>query len=368
MKIGLVCRPWTFHGGVETATAGLVAELVRQGDTVDLITWSCPPPVSGIRVRRLAVVTRPSLARVLSVALAARAAARRGGYDVVQSHERILFQDVYRAGEGTHRGYLAAMGRSGRSPFDVVVLRLERRIFTLQAARHVVAISQPGAAEIRRLYGTPAPRVTVVYNGVDLERFHPERAAAMRPAARAEIGLPRDAWVALFVGSGFARKGLDALIEGFAALGDSRARLAIAGHGNAATFRAAAQRLAVGHQVIWLGARADVERLYAAADAVVLAARYEPFGNVVLEALASGRPVITSRAVGASDLVRSGVNGWVVAEAGAAALGQALQKLRDGDPARPGEACRRTALPYTQAAQVGALRDVYRRLGPPGNP
>jgi UDP-glucose:(heptosyl)LPS alpha-1,3-glucosyltransferase len=367
MKIGLVCRPWTFHGGVETATAGLVAELVRQGDTVDLITWSSPP-VSGVRVRRLPVVTGPPLARMLSVALAARAAARRGGYDVVQSHERVLFQDVYRAGEGTHRGYLAAMGRSGRSPFDVAVLRLERRIFTLRAARHVVAIAESGAAEIRRLYGTPASRVTVVYNGVDLDRFHPERAASMRPAARVETGLPRDAWVALFVGSGFARKGLDALIEGFAALGDPRARLAIAGQGDAAAFRAAAQRLAVGDQIVWLGARADVERLYAAADAVVLPARYEPFGNVVLEALASGRPVITSRAVGASDLVRSGVNGWVVAEAGAAALGEALRKLRDGDLGRLGDASRRAALPFTHAAQVSALRDVYRRLGPPGNP
>ena len=52
---------------------------------------------------------------------------------------------------------------------------LERRIFTLRAARHIVAISARGKAEIERLYRTPASSVTVVYNGVDLARFHPEQ-------------------------------------------------------------------------------------------------------------------------------------------------------------------------------------------------
>src|SRR5262249_23709525 len=132
VRIGLVCRPWSFHGGVETATAGLLRELVRRGHQVDVLTWSASgPPVPGGRVRRLPARPRPSLARLLSVAFAARSAARRGRYDVVQSHERVWWQDVYRAGEGTHRGYLAAMERTGRLPFDRTVLALERRIFEL---------------------------------------------------------------------------------------------------------------------------------------------------------------------------------------------------------------------------------------------
>jgi UDP-glucose:(heptosyl)LPS alpha-1,3-glucosyltransferase len=367
MKIGLVCRPWSFHGGVETATAGVVAELVRQGDTVDLITWSGRASFPGARVRRLPVVSGPSIVRLLSFALAARLAARRGRYDVVQSHERVLFQDVYRAGEGTHRGYLAAMGRSARVPFDRAVLWLERRIFTLRAARHVVAIARQGEEEARRLYGTPPDGISVVYNGVDLERFHPDRAASMRSAARVELGLSPDAWVALFVGSGFVRKGLNALLEAFADLSDRRARLAIAGRGDMAGLREAAARLGAIDRVAWLGARPDVERLYAAADALVLPARYEPFGNVVLEALACGRPVLVSRAVGASDLVRPGVNGSVIDRVGAADLRKGLESLRAGDAARLRAGARQSAEPFTHAAQVCALRAVYRRLGRPGN-
>lgn len=362
MRIGLVCRPWSFHGGVETATAGLLAELVRQEDTVDLITWAPGPAPPGVRVWRLPTLRAPSVARLLSFALAVRHVVPRAGYDVVQSHERVLWQDVYRAGEGTHRGYLSAMGRSRRGPFDAAVLWMERRTFGLRGARHIVAIAPRGAEEIRQLYGTPADRVTVVHNGVDLDRFHPERAAAARAAARAASGIGPDAWVVLFVGSGFARKGLSALIEGFAGLGDERARLAVAGRGDTGTFESAAARLGVGHRVIWLGARPDVEQLYAVADVVALPARYEPFGNVVLEALASGVPVVASRAAGASALLQPGVNGFVVERAGAAEVRDALREIRDGDRARFRTAARRAAEPFTHAAQVAALRAVYRRL------
>ena len=61
----------------------------------------------------LATPSQPSTLRFLWFALAARRAVRREGYDLVQSHERCLTQDVYRAGEGTHSGYLEAMGRRG---------------------------------------------------------------------------------------------------------------------------------------------------------------------------------------------------------------------------------------------------------------
>jgi UDP-glucose:(heptosyl)LPS alpha-1,3-glucosyltransferase len=365
MRIGLVCRPFSFHGGVETATAGLLGELARQGDRVELITWSGSCPVPGVRVRVLATARGPSVVRLLSFALAARRAARLGAYDVVQSHERVLVQDVYRAGEGTHRGYLAAMGHPARGVFDAAVLRLERRIFRLQAARHVVAISRRGEEEVRRLYGTPADRVTVVYNGVDLDRFHPERAAAVRAAARAEAGLPREAWVVLFVGSGYARKGLGPLLEAFAGLGDARARLVVAGKGDVRPFRAAGARLGLGDRAVWLGPRPDVERLYAAADVLAHPAVYESFGNVVLEALASGLPVLTSASAGASELVRPGVNGLVVRRVDGPELRQALQELRDADAPRLRGRARESAEPFTYAAQVAALRAVYGRL-PPG--
>ena len=364
MRIALICRPFIFHGGVETATAGLMAELARRGHRIDLLTTSGQAPVPGINVRRLPVLPAPRLARLLSFAASARLAAPAGRYDVVQSHERCLRQDVYRAGEGTHRGYRAAMGRSPApaSPYHRMVILLERRIFRLRSAREVIAISEAGRREIRELYGTPPEAIRLVYNGVDLERFHPENRSRLGAAMRAEIALPADAWTILFVGSGFDRKGLGPLIEALGRMRDGTARLVVAGKGQTDTYREAAERLGVASRITWLGPRREVERLYAAADIVALPARYEPFGNVHLEALASGVPVLASAQAGGAELIRAGDNGWVAADVSAAAVAEGLDALRDGDPVRLAEAARRAAEPFTYAAQVDGLTEIHRRL------
>jgi UDP-glucose:(heptosyl)LPS alpha-1,3-glucosyltransferase len=364
LKIGLICRPFVFHGGVETATAGLMAELVRRGHHLDLLTTRAQVSVPGVSIRPMPVVGQPSVARLLSFAMAARRAVRTGAYDVVQSHERCVVQDIYRAGEGTHRGYLEAMGRSGArvNPYHRAVMLLEKRIFRLTAAREIVAISAQGKSEIERLYGTPPERVTLVYNGIDLNRFSPDNRAWLGREARSRFGLPENAWVVLFVGSGFERKGLGPLIEAMARLGDKRAHLLVAGKGRAQEYRAAADQLAIADRVIWAGPFPDVERLYAAADAVALPSLYEPFGNVHLEALASGVPVLSSARAGGSELIEPGRNGWVVATVTPAAIAAGLEKLREGDPVRLSEAARASAEPFTYAAQAEALERVYVRL------
>src|SRR5438128_10980804 len=158
----------------------------------------------GVTRRVLPLPPLPSAARALALAAVARVVVAGGGWDVVQSHERTLRQDIYRAGEGCHRAFLESMGDARRrSLFHRVVLGLERRVFA--TTPHIVAISRRGATEIAGLYGVVGERLSVVYNGVDLERFHPRNRHAERRAARAEIGVAADAWTLLFVGSGFER-------------------------------------------------------------------------------------------------------------------------------------------------------------------
>ncbi len=225
-----------------------------------------------------------------------------------------------------------------------------------------MAISQAGLREMARLYGTPRDGATLVYNGVDLERFHPDTRARLGGEVRASLGLPSGAWVVLFVGSGFERKGLGPLVEAMARIGDARAWLAVAGKGHAEPYQRDAERLGLGGRVVWLGARPDVERLYAAADVVALPARYEPFGNVHLEALASGVPVLSSARAGGSELIRTGDNGWVVGEVTPALIADGLDRLRESDPTRLSAAARRSAEPFTYAAQVDAFTTIHRRL------
>lgn len=372
MKLAIICRPFVFHGGVETATAGLIAELVRQGHEVHLFSTAGQAEISGVRLHRLKVIAAPSLARLVSFALAAKVAVSRGAFDVIQSHERTLCQDVYRAGEGCHRGYLEVkarrLGRPGRAalrvnPYHRVVVAIERRIFAPGGTPAIVAISRAGKAEIQRLYGVEDSRVAVVYNGVDQARFDPDNRRRHGPRTREALGLGAGAWVVLFVGSGFERKGLGPLVQGFARLGDREARLVVVGKGDPAPYRALAGRLGVAERIVWAGARPEVERYYAAADAVALPARYEPFGNVHLEALASGLPVLASSRAGGSEVVSHGRTGWVVADPeDPEAIREGLEALRAAG-AEWGEAARAAAVPFTYAAQVGSLLALYGALG-----
>jgi UDP-glucose:(heptosyl)LPS alpha-1,3-glucosyltransferase len=361
VKILVVARPFVFHGGIERATAAFLEALVARGHDVHLLSPPGQPPLAGVTRRTLPLPPVPAPVRMLVLALAARLAVRRRDWDAVQSHERTLCQDVYRAGEGCHRAYLEAMPPRvhRRAAYHRLLLALERRVFA--TTPHIVAISRRGAEEIARIYAVPAARLSVVYNGVDLRRFHPDNRARHRASARAEAAIPADAWVALFAGSGFERKGLATALEALAAVDDRTSRLLVVGKGDTRPYRATAERLGLGHRVVWLGARPDIERWYAAADALVLPTRYEPFGNVHLEALASGVPVATTTASGGAEALGPD-SGAVVAPGDAKALAAALDRLRAMDPARLLTAARAAAEPFTHARQVADFQRIYRRV------
>jgi UDP-glucose:(heptosyl)LPS alpha-1,3-glucosyltransferase len=361
MRILVISRPYTFYGGIESATAGLMRALVARGHDVHRAGPGRQPPTPGVTEHRLPMPPLPSATRGLVLALAAAVVARRRGWDVVQSHERTLVQDVYRAGEGSHRAYLDATGApSGRRLHHAMTLALERRVFA--RTPQIVAISRRGAHEIAERHAVPAARLSVVYNGVDLERFHPRLRSQHRDAARAEARIPTGAFTVLFAGSGFERKGLATAIRGLAGLTDDEARLVVLGRGDASPYRRLAAELGVGARIVWLGARPDIERWYGAADALVLPTRYEPFGNVHLEALASGLPVVTSLVAGGAEVVNDRC-GAAIAPDDAGALATALEKLRARGVAEVRDAARAAAEPFTFARQGQALEEVYLRLG-----
>lgn len=372
MRIAIICRPFVFYGGLETATHGLVGEFVKQGYDLHLFSPPGQLPVPGVTLHRLPVLPHPSTARLVSFAVAARAAVRHGDFDVVQSHERSLAQDIYRAGEGCHRAYLQIkarhLGSAGRlalraNPFHLTLLALERRIFTSGSTRRIVAISRQSQREIRELYGVPDSTLSVIYNGVDQQRFHPDHRERYGPAIRATFGIPGEAWVILMVGSGFERKGLAPLLEGFARLRDREARLLVVGKGNPAPYRALAERLGVAGGLVWAGPRPDVERFYAAADLVALPALYEPFGNVHVEALAAGLPVLASYRSGGAEVITHGETGWIVHDPeDPTAIASGLEALRGLDRLRVTERARQSVRPFTFTAQVRAFADLYRTL------
>lgn len=357
MKICLIARPFVFHGGVERATAGLVDALVARGHDLHLLSPGAQVPVAGVTLHSLRVPRLPASARALLLVALARRAVVASRWDIVQSHERTLSQHVYRAGEGCHRAYMASGASTAtRGLYHRVMQALEA--LTFARTPRIVAIAERGRREIEALYGVSAERIRVIYNGVDLERFHPERAAAHRAAARAEAGLTAGEHVLLFAGSGYERKGLATAVEALPRL--DRARLVVVGRGDETRYRRLAARLGVTDRMCWLGLRADLERWYAAADVLVLPTRYEPFGNVHLEALASGLPVVTTTAAGGAEVIEEGKNGAVVSPNDAGALAAAVVRLRGEDRAALAGAARRAAEPFTYGRQAAEFERLYR--------
>jgi UDP-glucose:(heptosyl)LPS alpha-1,3-glucosyltransferase len=155
-------------------------------------------------------------------------------------------------------------------------------IFKQRRYRKIIAISEMVKRDIIENYKVPADDIDIIYNPVDLEKFHPGHREKYRQEIRRQYGIEDREFVALFVGSGFERKGVGYLIEA-AELLDAPVTVMIVGKGKGDKFRHIIRR----QRVIFCGPQKHVERYYVAADAFVFPTIYEPF-NVHLEALASG--------------------------------------------------------------------------------
>jgi glycosyltransferase involved in cell wall biosynthesis len=172
-------------------------------------------------------------------------------------------------------------------------------------------------------HGIPRERIRIFPNTIDVDAYRAGAAAARGRAAeiRAELGLP-DRFV-LYVGRFTATKGFPELIAAHRRLGGEAPPLVVAGAGPL-------DHLAQGAEgVRALGFRSSREliELYALAEACVVPSRAETWGVVVNEALACGCPVVATDAVGAAvDLVRDGVDGWVVPAGDVDALARALSE------------------------------------------
>lgn len=180
-------------------------------------------------------------------------------------------------------------------------LRNRLEAAALRRAERIACVSQSVAEFVRCQLATPAAqqRIVVTPNGVRIDKF-----AQAEPLRWEEVGLPGEGRVVLFVGRLHLQKGVDWLLRSLPSLlGDNRElSVAIVGDG---PLRGAAEELAAQHpgRVAVLGWRGDVPRLMAAASLLVLPSRFEGMPNVVLEAMASGLPVVATQAEGVVELL-----------------------------------------------------------------
>jgi UDP-glucose:(heptosyl)LPS alpha-1,3-glucosyltransferase len=177
----------------------------------------------------------------------------------------------------------------------------------------VVAISQRVKQEVLRNYPfVDAERVHVIYSGVNLQEFHPKH-RKKASAIRKKFTIPQDEKLLLFVGNPFGRKGLESLIRALSILKSEEYVLLVSGNDDPTPYQKLAKGLGIIHRIRWnIGLTYAINQFFAASDIFVLPTRYEPFGLVILEAMASGLPPITSRIAGAAELIEDGKEGLLI--------------------------------------------------------
>lgn len=228
----------------------------------------------------------------------------------------------------------------------------------------VVALSNMVADDFVRLHGIRPEQVAIVYNGVDCQRFSPAHRPRQRAAVRRELGVDDQTVLLLLAAHNFRLKGVPELLSVAARLvaNGRPVHVAIAGGKRLEKWRRAAAGLGLAARVSFVGTIADLVPYYAAADAYVHPTYYDPCSLVLLEAAASGLPIVTTRRFnGAVELFREDEEILIVNDPVAAdALYERVDALFDERlREKLGNAARRVALRNPIERNVAEIVRLY---------
>ena len=372
MRIGLASIRFDRRGGSERRTWNLAMGLAEAGVEVSIFAADVEEPDFRAEVNLVPMSGGPSFLKVMSFKNNLnQALSGRRDIDLVHNQIRPFTDGVVTVGGGCHAEYLERMGGSFNflKPLNSVVLKMEKEYYRPGGCKAVITNSEFSKEGLLRHYPIPPENVFVAYNGVDLEKFNPASARLKRAEIRRKYGLG-DELLALFVGAGFRRKGLQTAINALKYVKDMEGnihglKLLIAGKDDPKPFAKYAEKLGIPPgSLVFAGHVQEPESLYGAADIFVLPTKYDPFSNSCLEAMASGLPVITTAQNGVSEIMEDGSDGFVLKKpddaAGLAAILQylACEKARN----EAGKRARLKSENFTWTKTLQKTLEVYGKV------
>ncbi len=368
MRLALLTHKVDFQDGQGRVNYEIVRAALDRGDEVTVIAEFCSDDIAQHpRGRFVRMRDRPIPTQLLRNLYFAMKSARwlrehRHEFDVVQANGFVTWEaaDIV-AVHYVHTAWL----RTTHFPFQWRSFRpyawyqrtltimngyFERKAF--RSASVLVAVSEFTRREVINL-GLPPGKMQVVPNGVDTAEFHPGE--GNREAFQLPAGVP----MALFVGDiRTTRKNLDAVLKSMQAL--PTLHLAVAGKVEGSPYPLMTAELGIQSRVHFVGKTNQIPLLMRSADAFVFPSRYEAHPLVLLEALASGLPVLVSANFGASAYIHGG--GVVYGDADdIPALEASLRRLLE-DPVKlrqTGEAARKQALTMTWSETARGYLRIY---------
>lgn len=301
---------WCWQFICAAARRGFELHVVAQGFGQD--------PLPNSVVRHLVPRTRSRL----ELAAKSESLVRATSPDVTHDMGIGWYFDVFQPHGGSHAAWMArrldmypSWFRMIKRPIDALLPR--QRDFSCHWSRQrsalensnaaIVALSNLVAEDLLASHRIRPDRVNVIHNGVDCQRFSPVHRGEFRAPIRRRLGVGDETTVLLIAAHNFRLKGVPELLRVAARLAKNGRQLhvIVAGGRHLDHWRLAAARLGIGKAVTYLGTVADMVPYYAAADAYVHPTYYDPCSLVLLEAAASGLPIVTTRQFnGAVELFR----------------------------------------------------------------
>ena len=274
-------------------------------------------------------------------------------YDIIHSVLPFAFADVYQPRGGSYRESILRNAASFQNGFlesykkmtafanfrRTILLRAERKLCRDSNGPVIVALSQYVAEQFKRHYGTNDERVTVIPNGIKInKRIDSDQADRLRTQILTQLSLKEtdNPVFFLFVANNFRLKGLAVLIRAMRCLqGHDTAGqwfLIVAGNGRVPKYRRLAKKLNVHKKIIFLGPIRSIQNALSIVDVAVLPTFYDPSSRYILEALAANKPVITTKFNGATDLFVNNRHGKVIdASENIPALAEAMSYFTNTD-------------------------------------
>ncbi len=284
-KLYLVRANKTKFGGAEVYLSRLSEELQNRGIEFNLIHSNIPKFF-------------PSWLRVLFFN---KKVCKEKKDSLYFSLERISCPDIYRAGDGVHKIFVEIEKKSFLNPLHKTYIFLEEKCFT--NAKKIIANSQMIKNQIIDTYGIAEDKIEVIYNGIPLEK--PDFKTSLNHLQKEFSFTKKNGKkIFLYVGSGFKRKGVEEFLTILSKLKYQNFQAFIVGKEKKIDFyKELAIKLGLKEKVIFTGSRTDVKDFYTVSDVFLFPTRYEPFSNVVLEAMNYSNVVITTKQNGASEIL-----------------------------------------------------------------
>lgn len=245
---------------------------------------------------------------------------KKQAFDVVVGFNKMPGLDLYYGADSCYVGdkvpqypaiYKLTRRYKGRYSF-------EQAVFGVKSQTLILSLSEQQKSEYQEHYFTPNKRFHLLPPTLDASFSPITDRATQKEKLRAELGLPINNLLLMFIGSGFRTKGLARAITALAGLPidlQQRSSLIVVGHDDdEKQYRKQADRVSVSQQVLFLGGRSrqEIPKLLAAGDLMVHPAHNENTGTVLLEAIAAGLPVLATDVCGYAHHIKAAEAGIVL--------------------------------------------------------